>query len=115
MVRILLQTLLFVFACNTIQAEDFAFLSRNYPVKAGFKAESKTIVDVKFKLNSSKAKKRNLYLRAIYIIGSDTITDYLHFTGNHDGIIKQIPLTAGESIEMYLYLNNEETEEVKTL
>jgi len=115
MFRILVQTLLLIFLWNFSKAEDFAFLSRNYPVKASFKAESKTILDVKFKLNSSKSRKRNLYLRAIYIIGNDTITDYLHYTANFEGIVKQIPLNVGETVEYYLYLNNEETEEVKNL
>jgi hypothetical protein len=98
-----------------ILAEDFAFLSRNYPVKSQLVAESKTIVDVKFKLNSSKSSRRNLYLRAIYIVGKDTITDYLHFTANFEGLIKQITVEAGEAINVYLYLNNEELEQVKNL
>jgi len=115
MVKIAIQTLILSFIWSFSMAEDFAFLSRNYPVKVGFKSESKTILDVKFKLNSSKSKKRNLYIRAIYIIGNDTITDYLHYTSNFDGLLKQIPLSGGEQVECYLYLNNEETEEVKNL
>ena len=111
---ILVVLLLIAIHCNVV-AEDFAFLSRNYPVKTSFKADFKTIVDVKFKLNSSKSKRRDLYLRAIYIIGNDTITDYLHYSGNYDGIAKQFAVNTGEKVEVFLYLNNEEIEEVKNL
>lgn len=103
------------FSFLTASAEDFAFLSRNYPVKTSFTAESRTIVDVKFKLNSSKSLRRNLYIRAIYIIGEDTLTDYYHYTANYDGLVKQIPLNATEKVQIFLYLNNEEVEEVKNL
>ncbi len=107
--------LLFLIVSLSVSAEDFAFLSRNYPVKSSFKAESKTTIDVKFKLNSSKSRRRDLYLRAIYVIGKDTLTDFLHYSSNYDGLIKQVVMNSGERLEIFLYLNNDEVEEVKNL
>lgn len=92
------------------QAVSFTSLERNEPVKARFEAFEQSVVDVMLQLDARTEARNGYYLRFVYVIGVDTITDHQLVDGNHKGIVKRLRLDATETVEVLMYLHDRNLE-----
>lgn len=93
------------YTCNAFGLE-FSSLSKYKPVQITYSTASKTYANFTLKISSEKKLKSDLFIRIQYIIGKDTLNDYLYTDGEYDGIVKELFMDAGETIVANLYLNN---------
>jgi hypothetical protein len=110
----LIVLLLFVCGFNSF-AVDFTSLVREKPLVVSYTADKNTNVSFLFNVKSVKESKLDIYLNVRYVIGKDTLNDYLYFGEGYTGMIKEIYLEQGDSVQAYIYLNNEETDKVINL
>ena len=97
---------LFLFSLQ-IQALEFHSLSKLKPVEVSFATENKTFIAFHLTLNRPEMLHSDLFLKVEYLIGKDTLNDYLYVNGeDYSGIIKEMFLESGEKVIANLYLNN---------
>ncbi len=112
---IIIFTLLLLFGCQSLYAVDFTKLSRTNAVTTVYYADFKCYVDVSLFLNTVKVFKGNIFLRATYIIGTDTLNDNILIDENYNGVIKQFFLDEGERLTAIIHLNNSETDKIENI
>jgi hypothetical protein len=110
----LIVLLLFVFGFNSF-AVDFTSLVREKPLMVIYTADKNINVSFMFSVKNMKESKLDIYLNVCYIIGNDTLNDYLYFGESYTGMIKDIYLEKGDSVQAFIYLNNEETGKIDNL
>lgn len=108
---------IFLFLCSALvsSAVDFTSLVREKPLMVNYTAQKNINVSFLFNVKSVKESKLDIYLNVRYIIGNDTLNDYLYFGESYTGTIKDIYLEQGDSVQAYIYLNNEETGKIDNL
>ncbi len=108
---------IFLFLCSALvsSAVDFTSLVREKPLMVNYTAQKNINVSFLFNVKSVKESKLDIYLNVRYIIGNDTLNDYLYFGEGYTGTIKDIYLEQGDSVQAYIYLNNEETGKIDNL
>lgn len=104
-----------VFIIEATHAVSFSELSRETPVMVGFSADKTSNVSFQLTLKSLKENRLNIFLNVQYIIGKDTLNDYLYLDESYEGTIKEIYLNKGDSVFAFIFLNNEETNMIKNL
>ncbi|MCG3167714.1 MAG: hypothetical protein POELPBGB_03508 [Bacteroidia bacterium] len=106
-----------LFSCFALvsSAVDFTALLREKPLTVSYTAEKNINVSFMFTVKNVKESKLDIYLHARYIINADTLNDYLYFGETYTGMIKELYLEAGDSVQAFLYLNNEETAKIENL
>jgi hypothetical protein len=112
--RYLVTLLLFVSSFSTL-AVDFTKVSRDEPITTVYPASFKCFVDISLFLDATSVYEAPVYLNISYIIGDDTLNDYLKINGSHNGVIKQFFLEEGERLTTIIRLQNEETNEIEGL
>lgn len=103
-----------LFAVNVF-AVDFSSLSREKAVGVGFSAEKNCNVSFLLNIKSLKENRLDIFLSVHYVIGTDTLNDYIYLDESYSGMIKEIYLEAGDSIYAYILLNNEEVAKIDNL
>jgi len=92
------------------EAVTFNSIDRNVPVKARYEAFEQSVVDVMLQLDARTESRKDYYLRFLYVIGVDTLTDHQLIDGSHKGIVKRLRLDATESVEVLIYLHDRNLE-----
>jgi hypothetical protein len=110
----LIAILLLVCIFNSF-AVEFASLVREKPLMLSYTADKNINVSFLFNVKNIKESKLDIYLNVRYIIGSDTLNDYLYFGEGYSGTLKDIYLEQGDSVQVYIYLNNEEVGKIDNL
>lgn len=87
-------------------AVDFNMLDRYKPVSAKFEAPENCVVDVSLTLDARTEDRKDYYLRLVYIIDNDTITDLILLSAEHKGVVKRLRLEALEKLQVLLYLHD---------
>lgn len=96
----------FLFFVGDAFGIEFTSLSKYKPVEIAYTSTSKTYVTFTLSLTTEASQKSDVFLKAQYIIGTDTLNDYIYTDGEYDGALKQIQLDAGETVAVRLFLNN---------
>ena len=110
-------SVVFLFLCSALvsSAVDFTSLVREKPLMVSYTAQKNINVSFLFNVKNVKESKLDIYLNVRYIIGKDTLNDYLYFGESYTGTIKEVYLEQGDSVQAYIYLNNEETGKIDNL
>lgn len=74
-----------------------------------YKAEKKSNVSFILTIKSVKESHIDLFLKVMYVVDNDTLNDYLYLDETYSGMIKEIFLEPGDSVNAYIFLNNQET------
>ncbi|MFM1875328.1 MAG: hypothetical protein RL266_1065 [Bacteroidota bacterium] len=93
-------------------AVDFSKISREEPVSTTYPSNFKCYVDVSLFLDATQVTSSPVYIRMVYIIGSDTISDNIKIEGHFNGVVKQMFLDEGERLTVNMHLNNEGFEQL---
>lgn len=115
MLRFFLSLFGLLLAANAVFGIEFTSLSKYQPVQMSYSTSEKTYVNFTLSLNSEQDPKPNLFLRVRYIIGSDTLNDYIYTDGEYEGLLKQVQLDRGETVTVGIFLNNAGQELAKGL
>lgn len=105
-----LAIILLLCSVMTARAVTFRSIERNVPVKARYEAFEQSVVDVMLQLDARTEARKDYYLRFVYVIGTDTITDHQLIDGNHKGIVKRLRLDATETVDVLMYLHDRNLE-----
>ena len=87
-------------------AVDFNKLDRNRPISTKFETAENCVVDVNLTLDARTEDRKDFYLRLVYIIDADTLTDLNLLNADHKGVVKRLRLEALEKLEVLLYLHD---------
>lgn len=104
--RVIITFLLALLFAGSTFAVEFTSLSKYKPVEISYSAANKTFASFVLKVAPDKPLKTDLFIRIKYIIGQDTLNDYVYTDGEYDGVVKELFLDAGETVTALLYLNN---------
>lgn len=88
-------------------AVDFSQLSTSTPVSTTYNANFKCYVDASFFLDLQDAPAQSVFVRATYIIGTDTLNDLVKVDQHFDGVLKRIFLDEGERLTILLRMNTD--------
>jgi len=94
---------------------DFTYLSREKPVMISYRADKNSNIAFILNLKSLKEIRLDIFLKASYIIGGDTLNDFLYLDESYTGSIKEIYLEEGDSVYAYIWLNNDGTEKIENI
>ncbi len=89
-------------------AADFTSLSREKPVVVRYSADKNCNVSFVLNLKSIKEVRLDIFLKVNYIIGNDTLNDFIYLDESYTGTIKELYLQKGDSVQACLWLNNDE-------
>ncbi len=96
-------------------AVDFTSLLREKPVMVSYIADKNSNASFILNIKSLKESRIDIFLNVNYIIGKDTLNDYLYLDESYSGMIKEIYLEEGDSVYAYIFLNNQETGIIENL
>jgi len=120
MLRIILYTAIFIISFQNVNGKGFKSLSKEKPVICendidnALTLEEKIFTNVILSLITNK-KDTILFLRLDYIIGSDTITDYVKVNKVYNDTIKQLVINPGKKLKVLVSLNNKHISETSNI
>lgn len=109
--------IIFIFSLFSFSAiaVDFTSLSREKAVMISHAANKNSNIAFILNLKSLIEIRLDVFLKVSYIIGTDTLNDFLYLDESYTGTIKEIYLEEGDSVYAYIWLNNDETTKIENI
>ena len=120
MLRIILYTAIFIISFQNVNAKGFKSLSNEKPVVCendidnALTLEEKILSHVILSITTNK-KDTTLFLKLDYVIGFDTITDYIKVNRTYKDTVKKLIINPGKKLKVLVSLNNKHITETSNL